>query len=76
MRLIAAVRQHFFSAGVTCYVAQGFKYNPPAMRMYEKLGWRVVATLPMHNIYYFPTGFDSVDVQLRQTTAMGVARVQ
>jgi GNAT superfamily N-acetyltransferase len=56
MRLIDAVREHFFSAGVDCYMAQGFKDNPPAMKMYEKLGWRVVATLPMHNIYYYPTG--------------------
>jgi hypothetical protein len=76
MRLIAAVRQHFFSAGVACYMAQGFKDNPPAMRMYEKLGWRVVATLPMHNIYYYPTGLDSLNIQLKQTPAVGGARVQ
>lgn len=55
MRLIDAVREHFRSTGVACYMAQGFKDNPPAMKMYEKLGWRVVATLPMHNIYYYPT---------------------
>jgi GNAT superfamily N-acetyltransferase len=61
MRLIDAVREHFFSVGVGCYMAQGFKDNPPAMRMYEKLGWRIVATLPMHNIYYYPTGIQTAD---------------
>lgn len=55
MRLINAVREHFGSTGATCYMAQGFKDNPPAMKMYEKLGWRVVATFPIHNIYYYPT---------------------
>jgi RimJ/RimL family protein N-acetyltransferase len=63
MRLIDAVRERFFSTGVRCYMAQGFKDNPPAMRMYEKLGWRVVATLPMHNIYYYPTGIQAVEDQ-------------
>ena len=55
MRLIDAVREHFHSAGIACYMAQGFKDNPPAIKMYEKLRWRVVATLPMHNIYYYTT---------------------
>lgn len=55
MKLIEAVREHFESAGVPCYMAQGFKDNPPAMKMYKKLGWRIVATLPMHNIYHYPT---------------------
>ena len=55
MRLINVVRDHFRSVGATCYMAQGFKDNPPAMKMYEKLHWRVVATLPMHNIYCYPT---------------------
>lgn len=76
MRLIAAVRQHFFSNGIAYYMAQGFKNNPPAMRLYEKLGWRVVATLPMHNIYHYPTGLDSVDSQSQQTLSPGVAHVQ
>jgi hypothetical protein len=76
MRLIAAVRQHFFSAGVGCYMAQGFKDNPPAMRMYEKLGWRIVATLPMHNIYHYPTGVDSVDIHMEQKPGEEAAHVR
>ena len=59
VRLIDAVREHFFSTKIDCYMAQGFKDNPPAMKMYQKLGWRIVATLPMHNIYYYPTGFNA-----------------
>ncbi len=55
MRLIEAIQEHFQSARVSCYMAQGFKDNPPAMKMYKKLGWRIVATLPMHNIYLYPT---------------------
>ena len=60
MRLIDSVREHFLRAGVACFMAQGFKDNPPAMRMYEKLGWQIVATLPMHNIYYYPTAPDTI----------------
>ena len=76
MRLIEAVREYFFSAGVGCYMAQGFKNNPPAMRMYEKLGWRVVATLPMHNIYYYPTGIQSAENRSQRKPKEGVAHVR
>lgn len=55
MRLIEAVREHFARTGIACYMAQGFRDNPPAMKMYEKLGWHVVARLVMHNIYRYPT---------------------
>jgi len=56
LRLIDSIREHFLSMGIDCFLAQGFKKNPPAMKLYEKLGWRVVASLPMHNIYYYSTG--------------------
>jgi GNAT superfamily N-acetyltransferase len=55
MRMIDQVRKHFSDIGVKAYMAQGFRDNPRAIQLYEKLRWRVVARLPMHNIYYYPT---------------------
>lgn len=55
MRMIDQIRTHFRNSGAQAYMAQGFKNNPRAMKLYEKLQWRVVARLPMHNIYYYPT---------------------
>jgi len=56
MRMIEQVHLHFRELGVDAYMAQGFKDNPRAIKLYEKLKWRIVARLPMHNIYYYPTG--------------------
>jgi len=55
LRMIDGVRNHFREVGVKGYMAQGVKDNPRAISMYEKLNWRVVARLPIHNIYYYPT---------------------
>ncbi len=55
MRLIDEVKAHFSASGHKGYMAQGVKHNPPAMKMYEKLGWRIVSKLPLHNIYYYST---------------------
>ena len=61
LRLIDAVRTRFLSEGVDCYLAQGYKRNPPAMKMYEMLDWRIIATFPMHNIYCYSTGVEAVN---------------
>lgn len=55
IKLVDAVRDHFRAAGVGVYLAQGVKKNPKAMSFYEKLGWNVVARLPIHNIYVYRT---------------------
>ncbi len=61
VRLINAVREHFRSCGVGSYMAQGFKKNPRAMKMYEKLEWQVAANLPIHNVYHYVTGCGESD---------------
>jgi hypothetical protein len=55
LRLIDVLREHFRRLGVRAYMAQGFKNNPKAMRLYDKLRWQVVSHLLMHNIYWYPT---------------------
>lgn len=61
LRMIDGVRDHFYKMGEKAYMAQGVKDNPRAMRMYEKLNWRVAAKLPIHNIYYYPTSSGSME---------------
>lgn len=53
LKLMDHLRRHYQDRGIGHYMAQGFKDNPKAMRMYEKLGWNIVARLPMHNIYRY-----------------------
>ena len=55
LRLIEVLNNHFRDADIRVYMAQGFKNNPKAMRYYEKLNWRVAASLLMHNVYYYAT---------------------
>lgn len=69
LRMIDVVRDHFRTAGEVAYMAQGFKNNPRAMRMYKKLNWRVVVRLPIHNIYYWPTDCKTIkpeEVNIRE----------
>lgn len=56
LRLIDAVRTRFLAEGIDFYVAQGYKINPKAMKMYAELKWEVAAQLFMHKIYRFPSG--------------------
>jgi len=56
LRLIEALNEHMSMAGIRVYMAQGYKNNPKAMRYYEKLRWRVAASLLMHNVYCWTTG--------------------
>jgi hypothetical protein len=53
IKLIGSVKEHFQQVGVSHYVAQGYRLNPKAMRLYEKLKWRVANVLIMHVIYQY-----------------------
>jgi hypothetical protein len=53
MKLIDSIKKHFQKAGVSRYVAQGYKFNPKAMRLYEKLKWQVANVLIVHVIYQY-----------------------
>lgn len=53
MKLIAAVKARYAESGFRCYMAQGVKDNPRAVRTYEKLRWTVVSRLLVHNVYRF-----------------------
>ncbi|MEK6628245.1 MAG: hypothetical protein AABY53_06430 [Bdellovibrionota bacterium] len=55
LRMIDGVRDHFRDLGIKSYMAQGVKNNPRAIRMYNKLKWRLAARLPIHNIYFYST---------------------
>jgi hypothetical protein len=60
LRLIDAVRDEFKARGVEVYAAQVVKKNPRAMFLYKKLGWKVGASLAIHNIYVYRS--DAPDV--------------
>ncbi len=62
LKLMEHLRLHYQRAGIPFYMAQGFKDNPKAMRMYEKLDWRIVSRLLMHNIYHYSSQDDAAAV--------------
>jgi hypothetical protein len=53
IKLMQSLNDHFKSLGIQSYMAQGVKNNPRAMKYYEKLNWKVIKSLYVHNIYYF-----------------------
>lgn len=53
LRLIDAVRDEFRARSVEIYAAQGVRDNPRAIQLYTKLGWSILAKLPVHNIYVY-----------------------
>ncbi len=55
VKLMHALNDHYKNLGIQSYMAQGVKNNPRAMKYYEKLNWKVIKSLWVHNIYYFTT---------------------
>lgn len=53
VKLMAQLNKDLAARQVTHYMAQGIKDNPPAMKFYQALNWKIVKRLFMHNIYYF-----------------------
>lgn len=51
-KLISNIYDHFKKLGMT-YMAQAVKNNPKAINYYNKLHWKRVCTLFIHNIYIF-----------------------
>jgi hypothetical protein len=66
IKLIDAVRDHYHSCGISIYLAQGIRQNRRAMRLYEKLGWEVVAKLAIHNIYIYRSNADRAAMVLNK----------
>lgn len=53
IKLMSQLNQDLSRRQVKYYMAQGIKDNPPAMKFYKALNWKIAKRLFMHNIYYF-----------------------
>lgn len=52
-KLMSQLNKDLAERQVKFYMAQGIKDNPPAMKFYKALNWKILKKLFMHNIYYF-----------------------
>lgn len=53
LKLMQTLNDHYKSSGIQSYMAQGVRNNPRAIKYYEKLNWKIIKSLWVHNIYYF-----------------------
>ena len=52
-KLMQVMNTDLQNRGIKYYMAQGVRNNPPALKYYQALNWKIVKKLFMHNIYYF-----------------------